>query len=60
MYCVEAGVEEEPNDPHTMVSSSLLVNYLFARVVFDAATTHFFNDPITAKRLAYELDEMDV
>jgi len=43
-----------------MVSGTLLVNHPFTRVLFDADATHSFINPATAKRLACELDEMDV
>ena len=59
MYCLEAG-EEEPEDPHTMVSGTLLVNHLFTQVLFDAGATHSFIGPITTKKLACKPDEMDV
>jgi len=43
-----------------VVLSTLLVNHPFTRVLFDAGATHSFINPITAKRLACKLDEMDV
>jgi len=59
VYCLKVG-EEEPEDPHTVVSGILRVNHLFTRVLLDAGTTHSFINPITAKRLAYKLDDMHV
>ena len=57
---MEAGDEEETEDPHTVVSGTLIVNHLFTQVLFDSGATHSFINLATAKRLAYELDEMDV
>jgi len=59
VYFLEAE-EEEPEDPHTVVSGTLLVNHLFTQVIFDASATYSFINLIIAKRLAYKLDEMDV
>jgi len=60
VYCLEAGEEEEIEDPHTVVSGTLLVNHLFARVLFEANATHSFINPATAKRVACKFDEMEV
>jgi len=57
---LEAGEEEETEDPQTVVLGTLLVNHILTRVLFDAGATHSFINPATAKRLACELDEMDV
>ena len=59
MYCLEEG-EEEPEDLHTVVSGTLLLNHLFTQVLFDAGATHCFINPVTAKRLAYKPDDIDV
>ena len=59
VYCLEAR-EEEIDDPHVVVSGTILVNHLSARVLYDAGATHSFINPPIAKRLAYKLDEMDV
>jgi len=42
------------------VSGTLLVNHISTRVLFNVGVTHSFINPTTAKRLACELDEMDV
>ena len=60
VYYLKARQEEETQDPHAVVSGTLLVNHLFTRVLFDTGTTHSFINPETAKRLACELEEMDV
>ena len=41
VYCLEAG-EEDIEDPHGVVSGTLLVNTLPTRVLVDAGATHFF------------------
>ena len=60
VYCLEAEEKEETEDPHTVVSGTLIANHFFTWVLFDAAATHSFINPTTAKRLACEPDEMDV
>ena len=54
------GSEEETEDPHTVVSNTLLVNNLFTRVLLNTGATHSFINPVTAKRIDCELDEIDV
>ena len=43
-----------------MVSGTLIVNHVFTRVLFDAGATRSFINPVTAKRLACEHDEIDI
>jgi len=50
--------EEELEDPHAVVSGTLLVNDLFTRVLFDAS--HSFINPVTTERLACKLGNIDV
>jgi len=57
---LEVGKEEETENPHTVVLGTFLVNHLFTRVFFDTGATHSFINPATAKRLACELDEINV
>jgi len=59
VYCLKVE-EDEPEDPHTVVSGPLSVNHVFTRVLFDTSTVHSFINPVTAKRLACKLDEMNV
>jgi len=59
VYYLEAG-EEELEDSQIIVSGTLLVNHLFTQVLFDTGTAHSFINPVTAKRLAYKPDDMDV
>jgi len=52
--------EEEGDDPHTVVSGTFTVNALPTTVLFDAGATHSFINPVTAKQIDYNLEEMDV
>ena len=50
---------EEAEDPTATMSSTLLVDHLYACVLFDFGATHSFVNPELAKKLAGKPDEMD-
>ena len=59
VYCLEAE-EEEVGDPHAIVSGMFTVNALLTKLLFDAGVTHSFINPATPKRMACDLEEMNV
>ena len=52
--------EEERDDPHTVVAGTFVVNTLPTTVLFDTGATYSFINPVTAKQLNCDLEEMDM
>ena len=57
MFCLEG---DEVEDPTNTVSGTLLINHLYAHVLFDSGATHSFVNPAFAKELASKPSEMNV
>ena len=53
-------VEEESEDPHAVVSGMFPVNTLPTKVLFDAGATRSFINPVTAKRIACVVEDINV
>ena len=51
---------EEAEDPTVTVSGILLIEHLYAYILFDSSATHSFVNPAFAKKLASKLSEMDM
>ena len=59
MYSTKAR-EDGTEGLYGNLSGMFLVNTLPTKILFDAGATHYFINPATVKRLACQLDKMDV
>jgi len=59
VYCLEAE-EDRDEDPHTVISGTLLVNVVPVTVLFDAGATHSFVNPVTAARMTCDFEDLDL
>jgi len=59
IYCLEAE-EGGYEDPHVVVSGTFIVNFVPAKVLFDAGATHSFINLATVARMTYVFEELDV
>ena len=51
---------EEAEDPTITVSGTVLINHLYAYVLFDSSATHSFVNSAFAKKLTNKPSEIDV
>jgi len=51
---------EEAEDPTITVSGTVLINHLYAYVLFDSSATHSFVNPVFPKKFASKPSEMDI
>jgi len=59
VYCLEAE-EDGDEDPHTVISGTLLVNVVPVAVLFDAGATHSFINPVTVAQMPCNFEDLDV